>query len=242
MDSVLAYTLKDSVALYNSDYYTSSLSASVQDLLQCTSHSSRKMPISSKTVFFHLRTSLYKNDGHSHHANFRNVAPSTFSSAIRYLRYVKAYDPVLLTADPDTYYSLPLKVHQVYDCESELEQWITVREACYSVGTASGISHLFNHRAGHTFRTNSNGLALDDFFTDKHLIACKRFMLRDSTDHIPLDVYQFAYLVCLPWEIENGFASIAIITDLDKMRFSSVFKSTLTSFTAPRILTLFITY
>lgn len=216
IDSVLAYTLKDSVALYNSDYYTASLSASVQDLLQYPSYTSRKMHITSKTVFFHLRTSLYKNDGHSHHANLRNVTPSTYSSAIRYLRDVKAYDPVLLTADPDADYSLPLKVHQVYDCDSELEQWTTVSQACFSVGTASGLSHLFNLGAGHTFRTNSNGLALDDFFTDKHLIACKRFKLCDSADHIPLDVYEFAYLVCLPWEIENGFASIAIITDLDE--------------------------
>jgi hypothetical protein len=212
-NSILRYDLSDAVALYNSDYYLSAIASHSQNRLQTLYSTSNKPRCRSTMVYFHLRTHAYKNDGHSYHASLRNVDPNSYLGVIRYLREVAHLVPVLVTAEPEIERKLPLQILHVYDRDTELMQWNVLCESCFSVGTASGLSHLFNLGIGHTFRTNSNGLALDEFFTDQHLIACKRFSLKDSMQ-LCRSITQLTYIICLPWEINNGLASFAALHDL----------------------------
>jgi len=214
VNSILSYPLKDAMTLYHSDYYLSAISPLTQTRLQDIFSSTHKNSKPQNEVVVHLRTPLYKYDSDSFHANLRNVSPDTYSAAISYLQENSHYRPILITADSVIQHSLPVPTIQVHDYQSEFRQWNAISKAPFSVGTASGLSHLFNLGGGHTLRSNSNGLALDDFFTDKHLIACKRFKLHAFTD-IRLAKAELAYLICLPWEIECGLASIASITDLN---------------------------
>jgi hypothetical protein len=212
-DSALNYPLAAAQELYNSDYYLAFIPPRLENDLQMRIAAAREKKTTTNTVYIHLRTPTYKGDGHSYHASIRNVDPDTYIGAISYLKVSAHIEPILVTADLDVPRGLPLTIHQVTDRGTELRQWEIVREACFSVGTASGLSHLFNLGDGHTLRTNSNGLALDDFFTDRHLVVCKRFMV---SPHIlnTLSKEQLAYTICLPWEITNGLASFSAIKDL----------------------------
>lgn len=212
-DSILHYSLSEATFLYNADYYLSGISAHAENCLQKRFASVGAKSKPANQVYFHLRTPSYKNDGHSYHASIRNVDPKSYIGAINHLRDAESLEPVLVTADLEIQEGLPLPILQIGDRESELRQWKMVRDASFSVGTASGLSHLFNLGQGHTLRTNNNGLALDDFFTDRHLIACKRFKIQDPTQ-IDLSIHHLAYIICLPWEINNGLASFSTINDL----------------------------
>jgi len=212
-EEILAYPLSKAIDLYNCDYYLSAIASHVEcDLQKQFTYVGGKSGATNK-VFLHLRTHTYKNDGHSYHASIRNVDPISYLGAISHLQIAERLEPVLVTADLDMQECLPIHALKVRGRETERRQWSLVREAAFSIGTASGLSHLFNLGIGHTFRTNSNGLAMDDFFTDRHLIACKRFEIKDPT-HIDLCVHELAYVICLPWEITNGLASFSIINDL----------------------------
>jgi len=212
-DSVLNYPLAAAKELYDSDYYLWCMPPRLENELQKGIATAGEKITSANTVYIHLRTSTYKSDGHSYHASIRNVDPDTYIGAISYLKVSAHIEPILVTADLDVPRGLPLAIHQATDRGTELRQWEIVREACFSVGTASGLSHLFNLGIGHTLRTNSNGLALDDFFTDRHLVVCKRFMVSPHILNI-LSKEQLAYTICLPWEIANGLASFSAIRDL----------------------------
>tara|TARA_B100001173_G_C16029223_1_gene565723 strand:- start:4844 stop:6373 length:1530 start_codon:yes stop_codon:yes gene_type:complete len=212
-DSILESSLCHAESLLNSDYYLAPISASYENELQSQLDLISRNNFKRNTVYMHLRTSAYKNDGHSPFAVVRNVEPSTYNGLIKVLRSETDVEPVLVTADPVLPAHTLVKTLHVVDRESESRQWMLVRDSCFSVGTASGLSHLFNLGIGHTLRTNSNGLALDDFFTTRHLVACKRFEIMDR-NLIPSNIEDLLHLICLPWEINNGLASIAFIRDL----------------------------
>lgn len=220
-DSILRFPLSEANALYGADYYLSGIAAHAENCLQKLFLNVGEKIGSSNKVYFHLRTPSYKSDAQSYHASIRNVDPNSYIGAINYIRDVESLEPVLVTADSEMPHSLPLPILQIRDRQSELSQWKMLRDASFSVGTASGLSHLFNLGQGHTLRTNSNGLALDDFFTERHLIACKRFKILEPL-RPNLCVNRLAYIICLPWEINGGLASFSIINDLNNEELVAV--------------------
>jgi hypothetical protein len=222
-DSVLDYPLIDARELYCSDYYLADIPPHSKNVLQKHINALVDNETYSDIAFIHLRTAIYKNDHHSYHASLRNVDPHTYVGAAQYLQKNALVQPVLITADTIIPTDMGLSIHQVTDKETEHVQWRLIRDSKFSVGTPSGISHLFNLGSGCTLRTNNNGLAMEDIFSSIHLIACKRF----SVDRRLLEqfsVTHLAYLVCLPWEIPNGLASFATIRDLSHDELTLVAK------------------
>ena len=181
-NSVLEYNINEAHSLYEADYYI--------DLLPPTKKINEwKKEVDDKgRIIFHLRTSEYKNDAVSFHASLRNVKASSYTKLAKQIENRKGEKALLITAETGQYVEGSDKLH-IKSKKEETMQWNEMSRSKYIVGTASGISHLHNLGRGAILVTNSNGLAIDGHYGDFHLIACKRFKIKEKERIQPCKSY-----------------------------------------------------